>query len=89
MVSEFDKPRLRALSLAGAFAVLVGGAGLAMGQAESVDSDGDGMVSFEELLTVMPALTEEEFQALDTDADGLLSSEEVGAAEEAGLIPAG
>ncbi len=89
MRSEFNTPRLAAVTLAGAFAVLVGGASLAMGQAESVDSDGDGMVSFAELLTLMPALTEAEFQALDADADGLLSADEVGAAEEAGLIPAG
>ncbi|WP_224814577.1 hypothetical protein [Hasllibacter sp. MH4015] len=89
MRSEFDKPRLGAITLATAFAVLVGGASLAMGQAESVDGDGDGMVSFAELLVLMPALTEEEFQALDADADGLLSADEIGAAQEAGLIPAG
>ncbi|MBF9044989.1 hypothetical protein HKCCE4037_16725 [Rhodobacterales bacterium HKCCE4037] len=60
-----------------------------MGQAEAVDTDGDGMISFAEILVIMPALTEEEFMALDADADGLLSADEVAAAEEAGLIPAG
>lgn len=89
MRSEFDKTRLFAMTTAGAFAVLLGGASLAMGQAESVDTDGDGMVSFAELLTIMPALTEEEFQALDADADGLLSTDEIGAGQESGLIPAG
>ena len=89
MRSEFDKPQLGAITLVAAFAVLVGGASLAMGQAETVDADGDGMVSFAELLVVMPALSEAEFQALDADADGLLSTEEIAAAEEAGLIPAG
>lgn len=89
MRSEIKTSRLAALSLAGAFAVLVGGASLAMGQAETVDTDGDGMVSFTELLTLMPALTEAEFQALDADADGLLNADEIGLAEEAGLIPAG
>ncbi|MEJ6395124.1 hypothetical protein V8J82_17815 [Gymnodinialimonas sp. 2305UL16-5] len=89
MRSEFDKLRLGALTTATAIALTLGGAGLAMGQAESVDTDGDGMVSFAELLTLMPAMTEEEFQALDADADGLLSSEELGAAQDAGLIPAG
>ncbi|GAB5446478.1 hypothetical protein [Gymnodinialimonas sp.] len=88
MRSEFDKPRLGAMTVAAAFAVLVGGASLAMGQAETVDADGDGMVSFAELLVLMPALSEEEYQALDADADGLLSSDEIGAAQEAGLIPA-
>lgn len=88
MRSEFDKPRLGAITVATAFAVLVGGASLAMGQADSVDADGDGMVSFAELLVLMPALSEAEYQALDADADGLLSSDEIGAAQEAGLIPA-
>jgi len=89
MRSEFDKTRLGAVTFAGALALLVGGAGLAMGQAESVDADGDGMVSFGELLVLMPALSEAEFLALDADADGLLSIEEIDAAEAAGLIPTG
>lgn len=89
MRSEFSTPRLAAVTIAGAFALLVGGATLAMGQAEAVDTDGDGMISFAEILVIMPALTEEEFMALDADADGLLSADEVAAAEEAGLIPAG
>ena len=89
MRSEFDKPRLTAVTALTAFVVLVGGASLAMGQAESVDADGDGMVSFAELLVVMPALSEAEYMALDADADGLLSADEIGAAQDAGLIPAG
>jgi hypothetical protein len=89
MRSEYKTTPLSVIAAAGAFACLIGGASLAMGQAEEVDSDGDGMVSFAELLTLMPALTEQEFQALDANADGLLSTDEVGAAEDAGLIPAG
>lgn len=89
MRSDIQTPRLAAMTLAASFAVLVGGASLAMGQAESVDSDGDGMVSFAELLVLMPALSEAEYQALDADADGLLSGEEIGVAQDAGLIPAG
>jgi hypothetical protein len=65
------------------------GAGHAMGQAEALDTDGDGMVSYTELLMAMPDMTEEAFAALDTDGDGLLSAEELGPAEEAGLIPSG
>ena len=89
MRSEFNTSHLSGVTLAGAFALLVGSASLAMGQAETVDTDGDGMVSFAELLTLVPTLTEAEFMALDADADGLLSVDEVAAAEEAGLIPAG
>ncbi len=88
MRSEFDKPRLAAVTLASSFLLLVGGASLAMGQAESIDTDGDGMVSFTEMTVLMPALSEEEFLALDADADGLLSADEIAAAQEAGLIPA-
>ncbi len=87
MQSAFDTPRFAAIALAGAFAILLGGASLAMGQAEAIDADGDGMVSYSEMLVVMPALTEDEFMALDADADGLLSADEIAAAQEAGLIP--
>lgn len=65
------------------------GASHAMGQARSLDSDGDGMVSYSEVLIAMPDMTEAEFQALDTDGDGMLNADEVTAAQDAGLIPAG
>ncbi len=82
-------PRLGATALIGAFTLLIGGASLAMGQDMAIDTDGDGMVSFTELMTLMPAMTEAEFQALDADADGLLNADEIAAAQEAGLVPAG
>jgi hypothetical protein len=58
------------------------------GQAE-IDTDGDGMVSYTELLLVMPDMTEDDFVALDVNEDGMLDAEEVAAAEEAGLITLG
>ncbi|MEX5726726.1 Ca2+-binding EF-hand superfamily protein [Rhodovulum iodosum] len=70
--------------LATAFAL---GTGAAFA-ADSLDADGDGAVSFEEMLAVYPATTEEDFSKLDADADGTLSADEVAAAEEAGMIPA-
>jgi Ca2+-binding EF-hand superfamily protein len=63
-------------------------AGVALGQAE-IDTDGDGMVSYTELLLVMPDMTEEDFTALDANEDGMLDAEEFAAAEEAGLITMG
>lgn len=61
-------------------------AGAAM--ASDLDADGDGAVSFEEMLTVHPAMTGDAFAAIDTDASGTLSDAEIAAAEEAGLLPA-
>ncbi len=54
---------------------------------EDVDTDGDGVVSFTEMLAVYPTLTEEGFGAIDTNGDGVVDAEEMTAAEEAGLIP--
>jgi hypothetical protein len=65
------------------------GAGAALGQAETIDTDGDGMVSYTELLLVMPDMTEDDFTALDANEDGMLDAEEFAAAEEAGLITLG
>lgn len=64
-------------------------ASYAMGQAETLDADGDGMVTYTELLMVMPEVTEAEFSALDANSDGMLDSEELAAAEQAGLITTG
>lgn len=89
MRSAYKATPIVAFALAGVGAVIVGGALMSVGQTEIVDTDGDGLISFAELLTFMPALTEQEFQALDANADGVLSTEELGAAEAAGLIPAG
>lgn len=65
------------------------GAGHAMGQAETLDTDGDGMVSYTEMVVAMPELTEAEFLALDANGDALLSVDELAAAEDAGLITLG
>jgi hypothetical protein len=75
------------LVLATSFAAILA-AGAALGQAE-IDTDGDGMVSYTELLLVMPDMTEDDFVALDVNEDGMLDAEEFAAAEEAGLITLG
>lgn len=63
--------------------------GYAMGQAETMDADGDGLVTLSELQTAMPDMTEAEFAALDANADGALDAGELAAAQEAGLIATG
>ena len=60
-----------------------------MGQPAAIDTDGDGLVSYTELLMALPEITEAEFQALDADGDGRLSPEELAVAEEAGLLTSG
>ena len=52
-----------------------------------LDSDGDGVVSFTEMLAVYPTLTEEGFGTVDTNGDGVVDEEELTAATEGGLIP--
>ena len=81
------RPYLTAILLA----VSVGAVatGYAMGQASSLDADGDGMVTYDELAAVMPEMTQDSFVVLDINADGALDASELAAAQEAGLIPAG
>lgn len=52
-----------------------------------LDTDGDGVVSFTEMLAAYPTLTEEGFGAVDTNGDGVVDVEEFTAATEGGLIP--
>lgn len=52
-----------------------------------LDTDGDGMFSFQELLVGYPTLTEETFTAIDVNGDGILDETEIAAAEEAGVMP--
>lgn len=52
-----------------------------------IDTDGDGMLSYNELLAAHPDMTEENFIAIDTNADGAVDADEMKLAEEAGLLP--
>lgn len=60
----------------------------ASASAATLDADGDGNVSFEEMLAVYPDTTEDSFATIDTDADGMINEAELAAAVEAGLVPA-
>jgi len=42
----------------------------------SIDTNGDGAVSMEEILAVNPDATGERFTQFDSDADGLLTNQE-------------
>jgi hypothetical protein len=55
---------------------------------EAMDANADGMVSFDELLAVMPDVTEEAFSLADSDQDGMIDASEFTAAQDAGILPA-
>jgi len=52
-----------------------------------IDTDGDGLLSYNELLVTYPAMTEENFTAMDTNSDGAIDADEMKVAEEAGMLP--
>jgi len=54
-----------------------------------VDTNGDGMASYDELLAAVPELTEDAFTLIDANGDGMVDAEEYAAAQEAGMIPTG
>lgn len=60
----------------------------AAAQDASIDTNGDGMYSYPELLVLMPEMTEADFTVLDGDGDGLLNADEIAAGTEAGILPA-
>ncbi len=59
--------------------------GVAM--AETMDADGDGMVSMSEFQTVYPDAGADMFSTVDTNSDGALSEDEIAAAQDAGTLP--
>lgn len=54
--------------------------------AQDMDADGDGLITYEELIVAMPDVTEETFTLADTNVDGGLDPDEYQAAIDAGLI---
>ena len=53
---------------------------------DTIDTDGDGMFSLEELQTAHEEMTEELYNTIDTDGNGTVSPEEHQAALDAGTI---
>lgn len=77
------------LSLAAVLGLsLTGGAFAQALDFNSLDANGDGVISMEELQAAIPDLTPESFAMLDTDADGALSAEEFAALMPATEAPA-
>lgn len=68
-------------------AMMIALSATALSAQSEVDTDGDGVLSYNEMLAAHPALTEEGFVAIDTNADGAIDADELKMANEAGLIP--
>ena len=61
----------------------------AMGEgAAEMDSNGDGVLTIDEVQAMYPDVTAETFSSMDLNADGALDDEEVLAAQDAGTMPA-
>ncbi len=58
----------------------------AQGVDPALDANADGMLSYTELTTGYPDMTEEMFTAMDVNGDGLLDADEVTAAIDAGTL---
>ena len=56
--------------------------------ATEADTNGDGLLTIDEVQAVMPEISAEAFSAMDLNSDGALDAAEVQAAQEAGLMPA-
>jgi Ca2+-binding EF-hand superfamily protein len=67
-------------------AVFLAGAAAANAQT-TLDANGDGKVTYDEMVAVYPDVTEDQFIAADTNDDGLLDEAELAAAQEAGTLP--
>lgn len=52
-----------------------------------IDTDGDGMMSMEELQAAYPTLSEDLFLAMDANGDGAIDADEFKAAQDAAVLP--
>lgn len=62
-------------------AALLTGAAIA-GEMTDYDTDGDGLLSLEEVQTAKPEVTEDAFNSFDEDGDGFLNEDEYDAWKE-------
>lgn len=77
---------MRRVTLGAALAVLI--AAPTFAAISIVDTDGDNLATFDEMIVVYPNLTEETFGEIDLNADGFLDDAEMTAALEAQKIVA-
>lgn len=54
---------------------------------QTMDADGDGALTLEEVQEVVPSVDSETFAVMDTNGDGMLDPDEVKVAQDAGVLP--
>ncbi len=52
-----------------------------------IDANGDGSVTYEEMITIHPEVSEAQFADADTDGNGMIDETELAAARAAGILP--
>lgn len=67
-------------------AIALGLPALAMAQS-AADTNGDGVLTIDEVQAVVPEVDADTFSAMDANGDGALDQDEVAIAQEAGLLP--
>ena len=53
----------------------------------AADTNGDGVLTIEEVQAVVPEVDADTFSAMDANGDGALDQDEIAVAQEAGLLP--
>lgn len=60
----------------------------AAGTLADADTNGDGMLTIEEVQAVYPEVTPDQFSQIDANGDGAVDDAEMSAAQDSGLLPA-
>lgn len=75
-------------SIMATIGLMVGLPTLALAQsAAQLDTNGDGLLTIDEVQASFPDMGADTFTAMDLNADGALDAEEIAAGQEAGLMP--
>ncbi|WP_298848033.1 hypothetical protein [uncultured Ruegeria sp.] len=53
----------------------------------AADANGDGVLTIEEVQSVVPEVDADTFSVMDANGDGALDADEIAIAQEAGLLP--
>lgn len=60
----------------------------AAGGIADIDTNGDGLLTVDEVQVAYPDMSTDQFSQIDTNGDGAVDDAELGAAKESGMLPA-